>query len=39
MFPGIKQRLTKDIVALAPSSMRIKVIDPPVIYLITTKIL
>lgn len=29
MFPGIAERLSKDIVALAPSSMKIKVVAPP----------
>jgi actin-related protein len=29
MFEGISERLTKEIVALAPSSMKIKVIAPP----------
>lgn len=29
MFPGIAERLTKEIQNLAPASMRIKVIAPP----------
>jgi actin-related protein len=29
MFPGIAERLNKEVVALAPSSMKIKVIAPP----------
>ena len=29
MFPGIADRMTKDITALAPSSMKIKVVAPP----------
>jgi len=29
MFPGIGERVTKEIVALAPSSMKIKVVAPP----------
>jgi actin len=29
MFPGIAERMTKEITALAPSSMKIKVIAPP----------
>jgi actin-related protein len=29
MFPGIAERMTKEIVALAPSTMKIKVVAPP----------
>lgn len=29
MFPGIAERLSKEISALAPSSMKIKVVAPP----------
>jgi actin len=29
MFPGISERMSKEITALAPSSMRIKVVAPP----------
>ncbi len=29
MFPGVTERLTKEIVALAPPSMKIKVVAPP----------
>nr|QWE91174.1 beta-actin [Suigetsumonas clinomigrationis] len=29
MFPGIQERLTKEITALAPSAMKVKVIAPP----------
>ena len=29
MFPGIADRMTKEITALAPSSMKIKVVAPP----------
>ena len=29
MFPGIAERMTKEITALAPSSMKIKVVAPP----------
>lgn len=29
MFPGIADRMSKEITALAPSSMRIKVVAPP----------
>jgi actin-related protein len=29
MFPGISDRLTKELVALAPSSVKVKVIAPP----------
>jgi len=29
MYPGIGERLTKEIVALAPSSMKVKVVAPP----------
>ena len=29
MFPGIAERLTKEIVALAPSVMKVKVVAPP----------
>nr|AFK44654.1 unknown [Lotus japonicus] len=29
MFPGIADRLTKEIISIAPSSIRIKVVAPP----------
>lgn len=29
MFPGIAERLSKEVSALAPSSMKIKVVAPP----------
>jgi len=29
MFPGISERLSKEIVKLAPSTMKIKVVAPP----------
>lgn len=29
MFPGIADRMSKEITALAPSSMKIKVVAPP----------
>lgn len=29
MFPGIGERMNKEITALAPSSMRVKVVAPP----------
>jgi len=29
MFPGIAERVNKEVVALAPSSMKIRVIAPP----------
>jgi len=29
MFPGIADRLQKEIVALAPSTMKVKIIAPP----------
>ena len=29
MFPGITERLSKEVVALAPSTMKIKVVAPP----------
>jgi len=29
MFPGIQERMTKELTALAPSTMRIKVVAPP----------
>ena len=29
MFKGMTERLNKEVVALAPSTMKIKVIDPP----------
>lgn len=29
MYPGIAERLNKEVVALAPSSMKIKVVAPP----------
>jgi actin-related protein len=29
MYPGISDRMQKEIVALAPSSMRVKIIAPP----------
>merc|ERR1712124_114828 len=29
MFPGIAERMTKELTALAPSTMKIKVIAPP----------
>jgi actin-related protein len=29
MFPGLADRLQKEIVALAPSSMKVKIIAPP----------
>merc|ERR1719371_148331 len=29
MFPGIGERMTKEITALAPSTMKIKVVAPP----------
>jgi actin beta/gamma 1 len=29
MFPGIAERLTKELVALAPSTMKIKIVAPP----------
>jgi actin len=29
MFPGIADRMNKEITALAPSSMKIKVVAPP----------
>jgi hypothetical protein len=30
MFPGIADRMSKEITALAPSAMKIKVVAPPV---------
>lgn len=29
MFPGIPERLSKEVTALAPSTMKIKVVAPP----------
>ena len=29
MFPGIAERMTKELVALAPSSMKVKIVAPP----------
>lgn len=29
MFPGIAERLSKEVIKLAPSSMKIKVVAPP----------
>jgi len=29
MFPGIPERLSKELTSLAPSSMKIKVVAPP----------
>lgn len=29
MFPGIAERLNKELIALAPSTMKIKVVAPP----------
>jgi actin-related protein len=29
MFPGIQERMTKELMALAPSSMKIKIVAPP----------
>jgi actin beta/gamma 1 len=29
LFPGIPERLSKEVVALAPSTMKIKVVAPP----------
>merc|ERR1712224_989405 len=29
MFPGIAERMTKELVSLAPSSMKVKIVAPP----------
>ena len=39
MYPGIGERMTKELTALAPSTMKIKVVAPPDVIFVISRVL